>query len=412
MARNSVIAVILLVALRLGIGWQLLYEGVWKLDTQNTAKPWTSAGYLKNAQGPMRDAFRSIVGDPEDLDWLNYDVVAARWDDWANRFGAHYDLKKDQLNNLDRLLNGRPRYASDPLPLPAHIEDLNDDSRVKREHVWYDDKEKRLFVDGKRHLVPRERDRLLKLIEGRDDPKVNQRDSQEFREAAAFRKEVDRVYKRQKRGMGYKEKLAGMIKGNPDLLGTELKPYADSQRIGQKEQYHVQLVRYEKLRAAAEADFQWDHLAYDRKKLESLRAEITGPVKSLEKEFQSRAFELLTLAQLSEQPETSSNTTLRLVDLTTMWGLTILGVLLISGLFTRLAAVAAAGLLFSFYLAMPPLPGLPEIPGPEHSYIVNKNLIEVIALLAIAAMPTGRWFGLDAWLAASRERSAAKNATT
>mgnify|MGYP006874417586 FL=1 len=73
--------------------------------------------------------------------------------------------------------------------------------------------------------------------------------------------------------------------------------------------------------------------------------------------------------------------------------------MLILGLFTRFAAVMAAFMLFSFYLAMPPFPGVPEIPGPEHSFIVNKNLIEVFALLAIAALPSGIWFGLDRLLA-------------
>jgi hypothetical protein len=37
----------------------------------------------------------------------------------------------------------------------------------------------------------------------------------------------------------------------------------------------------------------------------------------------------------------------------------------------------------------------PEATGPEHSYIVNKNLIEAVALLGIAMLPTGSWFGLD-----------------
>ncbi|MEM7312726.1 MAG: hypothetical protein AAF497_06210, partial [Planctomycetota bacterium] len=91
-------------------------------------------------------------------------------------------------------------------------------------------------------------------------------------------------------------------------------------------------------------------------------------------------------------------TSLRIADSLTIAGLTLLGLCLIAGLFTRFSAVMAAIMVFSFYLAMPPLPGLPEPPGPEHSYIVNKNMIEVLALLAIAALPTGRWFGLDAIL--------------
>ena len=63
-------------------------------------------------------------------------------------------------------------------------------------------------------------------------------------------------------------------------------------------------------------------------------------------------------------------------------------------------------MIFGFYLAMPPLPGVPEAPGPEHSFIVNKNLIEVMALLALACIPSGMWFGLDSVLATFRLRRA------
>ena len=52
-------------------------------------------------------------------------------------------------------------------------------------------------------------------------------------------------------------------------------------------------------------------------------------------------------------------------------------------------------MLLMFYLAMPPWPGVPLAPGPDHSLWINKNLIEVVALLVIASLPTGRWFGLD-----------------
>ncbi len=68
------------------------------------------------------------------------------------------------------------------------------------------------------------------------------------------------------------------------------------------------------------------------------------------------------------------------------------------GPLSRVSVIAGGGASLSFYLAMPPWPGvedLLEAAGPEHSFIVNKNLIEVIALLAIACMPTGQWFGMD-----------------
>ena len=43
------IAVVLIVLLGIAIGWQFVYEGLWKLNTFSSAKPWTSAGYLRNA---------------------------------------------------------------------------------------------------------------------------------------------------------------------------------------------------------------------------------------------------------------------------------------------------------------------------------------------------------------------------
>ena len=39
----------------------------------------------------------------------------------------------------------------------------------------------------------------------------------------------------------------------------------------------------------------------------------------------------------------------------------------------------------------------PLPPGTEgNPLFINKNLIEALALLALAAHPTGRWLGLDA----------------
>lgn len=80
-----------------------------------------------------------------------------------------------------------------------------------------------------------------------------------------------------------------------------------------------------------------------------------------------------------------------------MWTLTIAGLLLILGLFTRLSCAAGIVLLFMFYISAPGWDpyGLKQ-PGTEGTYlIVTKNLIEMIALLAIAVLPTGQMAGLD-----------------
>lgn len=87
------------------------------------------------------------------------------------------------------------------------------------------------------------------------------------------------------------------------------------------------------------------------------------------------------------------------INFTTMWGLSIVGLCLILGLFTPLAALGGAAYLTMFYLSMPPWPGLPVGKGAEGHYLfVNKNLIEFFACLALASTPNGLWLGLDALL--------------
>lgn len=398
--RYSLAAVILLVVLRLSIGWQLLYEGLWKIDTLNTPYPWTSEGYLKNSVGPMRNVFRSMAGDPNELKWLDYDVVSQRWLDWGNRFAEHYQLDEDQVGRLYRMLHGsqgkagdREVFAAELKKLPSNVEKLNVSSSV----VWFEPQAQRLYVDASRMMTPNDKAKLESLVKGRNDA-----------EAKAFLVAVKRVYDRQKNGMGYLKKLAGAVKGNPELIGN-----SDWQQLGKLEQYQNQLAAYEAEYAEATTSFQRDHLDYKWGELQTLRAELTAPVKAMEVELMEEGSKLLTLQQQARGPVSRPWDMLRFVDISTIIGLTGLGTLLLLGLFTRFAALAAAFMLFNFYMAMPPWPGVPEMPGPEHSFIVNKNLIEVFALLALAAVPSGMWFGLDrllsvffrSWSADSRTHS-------
>ena len=101
-----------LVILRVGIGWQLLYEGLWKIDTLSSPTPWTSDGYLKSSQGPMRGIFRAMTGDPDDKAWLDEKIVAARWDSWKQRFAKHYGLDEKQVGRLNQMIDGASVYAA------------------------------------------------------------------------------------------------------------------------------------------------------------------------------------------------------------------------------------------------------------------------------------------------------------
>jgi uncharacterized membrane protein YphA (DoxX/SURF4 family) len=90
---------------------------------------------------------------------------------------------------------------------------------------------------------------------------------------------------------------------------------------------------------------------------------------------------------------------IELIDRSVAYGLTAVGLGLLLGLFTRTACLGGALFLLLFYLAMPALPGVPDNPRAEGHYLfVNKNIIEMVALLALATVPSGRWLGLDGLL--------------
>jgi uncharacterized membrane protein YphA (DoxX/SURF4 family) len=79
---------------------------------------------------------------------------------------------------------------------------------------------------------------------------------------------------------------------------------------------------------------------------------------------------------------------LKVVDQLNMWGLTLIGLCLMLGLATRLAALCGIALLALYYAANPPLfAGFDWTPMEGHYLLVNKNLVELLALIVVLALP-------------------------
>ena len=92
----------------------------------------------------------------------------------------------------------------------------------------------------------------------------------------------------------------------------------------------------------------------------------------------------------------SNSTILHVVDFLNTWGLIAIGLGLIVGLFTRVAAVSGAILLMLYYLNNPPLIGMEySIPTEGNYLVVSKTLIEAVPLLVLAIFPVGKFYGLD-----------------
>ena len=73
------------------------------------------------------------------------------------------------------------------------------------------------------------------------------------------------------------------------------------------------------------------------------------------------------------------------------WGLTLIGVSLIFGIGVRLSSVLGVLIMILYWL-----PVL-EFPYVEHGFIVDDHLVFAAALLLLAALKAGRYYGLETW---------------
>lgn len=82
-------------------------------------------------------------------------------------------------------------------------------------------------------------------------------------------------------------------------------------------------------------------------------------------------------------------------DYANAWGLTLIGLSLVIGIFTRFSSIAAIILLLLYYVSHPAFPGIEYLLPSDGSYfIINKTMIEIFALLVIYSFPTSHMFGL------------------
>jgi thiosulfate dehydrogenase [quinone] large subunit len=102
-----------------------------------------------------------------------------------------------------------------------------------------------------------------------------------------------------------------------------------------------------------------------------------GPIKGI--------FEWMALNQM----------VLTTVDFLNAWGLTLIGLSLLLGIFTRFGSIAGLLLLLFYYLSHPAFPGIEYLfPSDGTYFIINKTLIELFALFMVFAFPTEQTIGL------------------
>ena len=85
-------AVVMLVLLRVSIGWHFMYEGVWKLQNPS----YSAEGFFRQAHGPLADRFHALIPDYDGTERLNAQKMSERWDNYRRKMAKHYNLTDEQ----------------------------------------------------------------------------------------------------------------------------------------------------------------------------------------------------------------------------------------------------------------------------------------------------------------------------
>ncbi len=159
------------------------------------------------------------------------------------------------------------------------------------------------------------------------------------------------------------------------------------------------LDRFEKEKAAGN-----DGAAFQQqrawKRTMELRHEVDGwlaDVDKMDQAYQDALWRILTDQQQKQGELPLPGTRGDFLDFAVTWGLTAIGLCLLLGFCTRLACLGGVAFLVSVLLTQPPWPTIfPHAPpAVGHALVVDKNFVEMVALLVLASTAVGRWGGLD-----------------
>ena len=139
-----------------------------------------------------------------------------------------------------------------------------------------------------------------------------------------------------------------------------------------------------------------------------LRGEAGGWIKDIEDQeqaLQNSLYDLLDEQQRERGQVPASWNPFRWnrmeqINFAVTYGLTAIGICLMLGFCTPLAALGGAAFMCFVVMTQPAFPGIyppdPAVVG--HALLINKDFIEMLALLTVAAASAGRWGGLDHFL--------------
>jgi uncharacterized membrane protein YphA (DoxX/SURF4 family) len=380
MTGHERIALILIILLRTAIGWHFLteayekYRSVYVPGPTETTKAWSSEVYFREGTGPVARMVRGNIGDTDDLMLARLtvktvpmgneaasfppytrmpDLLDREWNDYFERFAKWYDLSPEQRDaGQAQLQEDKSRTVTWFLTKPKTID-------------WF-------LVGLWTNLDDKPLKRTIATANGSTDVETSVAD-------------LTNEYRRK-------------LQEYRNDQGPTLSLFAK--------------------------DVEKAHRNTLRSEITSLRIELQGALEDRTSDMQKDLQSVLTPEQRAKGPvpappprkltffipdhQAERPRLIQFIDTTTIFGLMAIGICMLFGLFSRTASFCGALFLLMTILTWPSVPWLPAPPVTEGNYLfVNKNLIEMLALLLLTCIPSGRIFGLDALINAIFRRKQA-----
>ena len=329
---------IALVALRLTIGWHFFYEGVWKVANSDE---FSALPFLNLAKGPFAPIFYSMTPDLDGRIRLQVDektgtipceAYKQAWKEQREYVEKNFELSDKHKEDIEAFYD---QYSNS---LDTYLAGIYSDVKGHFESLDRLNADKRNGNDGPEQLK-RQWDEMMKL-------------------------------------RGEMNGWIGAIEG----LGDEMTKAFEGVLLEEQE---------ERL-----------------KKKDTIKVKITNKDSKVAKEIDLEELEIYRKPLPKIIPTTdrmpwgitfpfASYTDF--LNFTITWALTAIGFCLLTGFCTRLANLGGAAFLCMVCATQPAWPTIYPFDPPVlgHALIVDKNFVEMIAMLALATLPVGRWGGLD-----------------
>ncbi len=378
-------AKVFLVLLRIAIGWHFLYEGVWKIASDTGAgQQYTSRYFLQASVARLRDSLAdppSAAATAERLDLWQAEVV--------KYFKAQGNpLSEEQKGRLAALCGKIAEHAAEDDAGGFGLEWTFLHENVLQLAADQDGRQYFSSEDYLRQAAGPLRPVFRSFIGDADGLSRLTKESAQAAIEARYKQVVDHF---QSRGYPLTPEQRTKLAAVRDRLELSIAATLDDRA------FQARLADYRALLARVRADggrltapFSRERLAADRTRLDAIAAELLAFVNEPLIELSNQVQALETVDQMRAGPPPHPSAPTVLVDWAIKTGLSAIGLCLILGLFTPIAAAAAALQLLIFYFASPPWPSLPAATLGGHYLYVDRNVIEMLAALVLIVIPTPR----------------------